>query len=337
MPIEVLIYGGIDECTSAEFIEEINEALAEDVSSDIVVRLNTPGGSPEYAWGMIAKFSELQGKKSVKNDGKSYSMGLYFNCYAENCSALDVTQFILHRAAYPSWVECDENCFTDAMKTNLANINKSLRKAFESKVDVAKFENLKSVKDKGITLDQVFSMDSRIDIPLTAKEAKQIGLINEIITITPSIKAEIESFEKRAFSVTAKYNGKIEAKEVEKFNQPKNKIMTIETLKAEHPSVYAQVLALGIAQEQDRVNACLVFIDADVKGVKEAIASGKSLSATQMAEFTMKAVSAATLAKIEAENPEVKNTAAGAAEKTAKEKEVGAFESALDKNLGLKK
>jgi len=332
---EVLIYGGIDECTSAEFIEEINEALAEDVSSDIVVRLNTPGGSPEYGWGMIAKYAELQGKKSVKNDGKSYSMGLYFNCYAENCSALDVTQFLLHRAAYPTWIECDENYFTDAMKTNLANINKNLRKAFEAKVDVAKFENLKSVKDKGITLDQVFSMDSRIDVPLTAKEAKQIGLINEIITITPSIKAEIESFEKHAFSIAARYNGKIETKQTE-IIKPKHKTMTIEILKAEHPDVFAQALALGVAQEKDRVNACLVFIDADAKGVKEAIASGNPLSATQMAEFTMKAVNAATLAKIEAENPETKTTASGAAEKTEKEKEIAAFAASLDKKLGLK-
>jgi ATP-dependent protease ClpP protease subunit len=323
---EVLIYGGIDECTSAEFIEEINEALALDANSEITVRVNTPGGSPEYAWGMIAKFAELKGKKMVKNDGKSHSMGLYFNCYVENASALDVTQFLLHRAAYPDWIEKDPEYFSEAMRTNLENINKNLRKAFEAKIDVAKFEKLKNV-----TVNQVFAMDSRIDVMLTAKEAKQIGLINEITTITPSIKAEIESYERRAFSIAAKYNGK----EII-INQPKNKTMTIETLKAEHPSVYAQVLALGVAQEKDRTSACLVFIDADAKGVKEAIASGNPLSATQMAEFTMKAVNAATLTKLENENPEKVTPTANSTEVTAKEKEIAAFEASLNDKLNIK-
>ncbi len=337
MPTEVLIYGGIDECTSAEFIEEINEALVLDPSTEIIARLNTPGGSPEYAWGMIGKFAELQGKKSVKNDGKSYSMGLFFNCYVENASAFDTTQFLLHRAAYPNWIESTPEYFTEAMQTNLASINKKLRAAFEAKVDVAKFENLKSVKDRGITLDQVFSMDSRIDVPRTAKEAKQIGLINEIMTITPSIKAELDIKSKKySASIAAKYNVEVEAED-KNTEIEKPKTMTIEKLKAEHPAVFAQILALGVEQEKDRVQACLVFMDADPKGVKAAIESGKALSATQMAEFSMKAISAATMSKIEAENPETKTPGAPEAVKTEKEKELAAFSEAVDKNLGLKK
>lgn len=289
MPKEVLIYGDIDEYSSAEFITSINEQLSLNANSEFTVRINTNGGSPEYTWGMISKFKEINAK-SVQIDGKAYSMGLFFACYTDNVKALDVSNFILHRAAYPSWIENDENYFTDSMRSNLASINKSLRAAFEAKVDVQKFENLKSVKDKGITLDMVFSMDSRIDVSLTAKEAKQIGLVNEIISITPSIKAEIESkLKNKMIAVSAKYSS--EAQLTENQKKIKNQNMTIEQLKAEHPALFAQVVALGVEQERDRVEACMAFIDVDAVGVKAAIESGKNLSQKQMADFAIKAFS----------------------------------------------
>ena len=301
MAKEILIYGSIDECTSASFIEEINEALEEDANSEFVVRINSNGGSPEYTWGMIAKFNELKGAKSVKNDGKSFSMGLYFNCYVENASALDVSQFLLHRAAYPSWIENDPEYFSDAMRSNLENINKKLRAAFEAKVDVTKFENLKSVKDKGITLDKVFSMEGRLDVMLTAKEAKQIGLINEIINITPTIKAEIESkVNNYTVGVAAKYNEVIiEDKQIQK---PKTKTMTIEQLKAEHPAVYAQALALGVAGEKDRVGSIMAFNEIDPDLCLATIKSGASFTETQKSELMIKGMSKLVLAKTKEES-----------------------------------
>lgn len=213
---------------------------------------------------MIAKFNELTGVKKVKNDGKSYSMGLFFNCYVENASALDVSNFLLHRAAYPQWIEQDPEYFNQAMRENLAAINKSLRAAFEAKVDVAKFEKL-----KGVTLDEVFSMESRIDVNLTAAEAKKIGLINEIITITPKIKAEIEAnLNNYTVGIAAKYTEAKINNPINNNNQKKS-IMTIEQLKAEHPAVYAQALALGVEQEKDRVGSIMAFNDIDPEAVKK--------------------------------------------------------------------
>lgn len=325
---DILIYGSINEETSADFIEDVNEALCEDPATEIVVRINSNGGSPEYTWGMIAKFNELTGSKKVKNDGKSYSMGLFFNCYVENASALDVSNFLLHRAAYPQWIESDPEYFNQAMRENLAAINKSLRTAFEAKVDVAKFEKL-----KGVTLDEVFSMDSRIDVNLTAAEAKKIGLINEIIVITPSIKAEIEAnLNNYTAGISAKYT---EAKINNPINNnnPKKSIMTIETLKAEHPAVYAAALALGVEQEKDRVGSIMAFNDIDPEAVKKAIASGKFLSETEKSELAIKAIAKLKLSATKEEATPAAATSEETVTKSETEIKAESFMAEVKKNI----
>lgn len=325
---DILIYGSINEETSAEFIEDINEALYEDPATEIVVRINSNGGSPEYTWGMIAKFNELTGIKKVKNDGKSYSMGLFFNCYVENASALDVSNFLLHRAAYPQWIEQDPEYFNQAMRENLAAINKSLRAAFEAKVDVAKFEKL-----KGVTLDEVFSMESRIDVNLTAAEAKKIGLINEIVVITPQLKAEIEAnLNNYTVGIAAKYT-ETKINNPINNNNPKKSIMTIETLKAEHPAVYAQALALGVEQEKDRVGSIMAFNDIDPEAVKKAIASGKFLSETEKSELAIKAIAKLKLTATKEESAPAATTTEEAAAKPEAEIKADAFMAEVKKNI----
>lgn len=302
MAKEVLIYGQFDSYSSSQFIEDINAELEKDENSEIVVRVNTPGGDVDYAWGAVAKFSELKNKKTVKVDGKAHSMGLYFCCYTEDVEAVDVSEFLLHRAAYPSWIENDPDYFTEDRQASLDRMNKKLRAAFEGKVDVPLFEQITKV-----TLDQVYSMEGQLNVRLTAQQAKRIGLIKSYTTITPKKKADIAA---RMFEITAKSNGlEIAAKVDEPI---KIKTMNIDQLKAEHPNVYAQIFALGVtdgvATERDRVEACLTFIDADAKGVKEAIASGKPLSAKQMAEFTLKIVSAKKLEAINGDSAGAVNT-----------------------------
>lgn len=320
MPKELLLYGSINEFSSQEFIECVN--AIEDNTQPLTMRVNSGGGSPEYGWGMIAKFAEYPGPKNIKVDGQAHSMALYSLCYTQDVEALDVATFTLHRAAYPSWYENDPEYFDEASRAQLDSINKSLRAALEAKIDVAKFEELKGVK-----LKDVFSMDSRIDVNITAAEAKKIGLIKNVIKITPQKQAEIDSL----FSqIMAKHTPVSTNNQV----KPKTKNnMTIEQLKAEHPALYAQVVAEGVAQERDRVEACMAFIDIDANGVKAAIESGKPLTQKQMADFTVKALSAEKLKAIEANNPPATPTptpAINAEEEKAKQAE--AFLASARKN-----
>jgi len=330
MAKELLIYGSVDAFSSSEFIKTFGEVEAAD---DLVVRVNTNGGSPEYGWGMVAKFAEHKGSKTVKIDGKAYSMGMFIACYADDVEALDVSEFLLHRAAYPQWFENDPEYFTETLRSNLERINKSLRAAFESKVDVAAFESLKGVK-----LKDVFAMDSRLDVFFTAQEAKKIGLVKTINQITPKKRAEIDS----RMEAAARHMGISIAAVVPAHSNPQsipspntNK-MTIEQLKAEHPALYAAAVQDGVAQERDRVEACLVFLDIDPKGVKAAIENGKPLTAKQMAEFTLKAANPKALAALEKESAPATETAeAPAKPQTEAEKTVEAFEATVRKNLGL--
>ncbi len=292
---EFLIYGSINALTASEFITQMNDA-----EGDISVRINSGGGEPDYGWGMVAKFKEYEGKKTVKVDGKAYSMGLYLTAYADNVEALDVSTFMIHRAAYPSWFEGSE-LFTEELKGNLANINKSLETAFRNKVNVEEFEKMKGVKIKDI-----FSMDDRKDVFLTAKEAKKIGLVSKVIKITPQKAAEINKNVKLAASADADLN--VEAPEVVKTdNNIKNQIqskMNKSELKEKHPELYAEIFGLGVEQEKERVSAWSKWREIDAELAMKGIESGEEIKPSDVQEFQVNGFKAAQKSGIENDSPD---------------------------------
>jgi len=329
---------------SAEaFITAMNEVPD---GEDLVVRINSEGGSPEYGWGMVAKFSEFKNKKLVKVDGMAHSMALYYLCYADDAEALDVAQFTLHRAAYSAWFEKSEY-MTDDMWNTLNAVNKKLRAALEAKIDVAKFEALKGVK-----VADIFSNDTRIDVTLTASEAKKIGLINRTTNITPAKKAEITGLVKNlsmgketetriaalyAAEVTSAPLGNREAQDGKKLTDKNLNKMDILTLRAEHPAVYAEIMKLGAAEERNRVGAWMAYSEIDAAAVKKGIEDGSELTTKAMAEFQVKALSAEGLKSIMAGNPPAVAVGKEAPVATTEaQKNIAAFEAALDKNLNLK-
>jgi hypothetical protein len=111
--------------------------------------------------------------------------------------------------------------------------------------------------------------------------------------------------------------------------------MTIEKLKAEHPELFAQVVAMGVSSERDRVTAWSVFAEIDPKAVAEGIKGGENISQTAMAEFTLKKLSATSVEKITTEGaPAVETPKADGLipEPTELEK----LEAKLNAELGLK-
>jgi len=145
--------------------------------------------------------------------------------------------------------------------------------------------------------------------------------------ITPLINEAKAEIKKMAMA----YGGKMPAEaNHQQENQNKNK-MTVEQLQSEHPTVYAQIFntgkAAGVAEKKDHIEACLVYHDADPKGVIEALKSDKPLSAKQMAEFTMKTIMAGRVREIEGEAaPEVITDAAKLAANAKAEAEKKAME-----------
>lgn len=331
MPKELLIYGPIYSKSAIDFINGVNEIESED---ELSVRIGTEGGDVLYGFGMIAKFNEHTGSKLVKVDGHAYSMGLFFCAYADNVEALDTSKFLLHRAAYSEWFE-DSQYFTPELKAQLVEVNKNLMDAFKAKIDVAKFEELKDVK-----LKDVFSMDSRIDVYMNAQEAKQIGLIDKIVKITPKKMNAIKSEMNR---IAASFSGVGNIEEIvpmeatiNKSETKNNKKMNVEEFKKAHPEAVKAMNDEAVKAERDRVNSWLKFNDVDAKAVAEGIESGENISQTAMADFSKKMFAAQSLEKIGANGAPIVETTEEKPNAGSQVSELEAFEAKISANLGLK-
>lgn len=290
---EIILYNYLYDSSAANFIAQL-EAYKDD---DVVIRMNTGGGSPESTFGMIAKLSERTKKTKIKVDGKANSMGAFMLAYTQDNEALDVSEILIHRAAYPSWVEKDANIMTPEMWASLNRVNGKLREALEAKINTTLFQGI-----TGKTMDDVFSTDTRIDVILTAQQAKEIGLINKVVNITPTMQAEIKGH----YAMAAQSGHELMPFALPEIKEAttntitiKNNKMTVAELKAQHPELVNAILA----SERDRVNSFMVFAHLDLEACKKGIADGVALSATQMAEFSLKAAQAQFMLNAEAGSP----------------------------------
>lgn len=316
MSKELYLYSPIVDFTAENLISQMEE---EGNDQDITIRMSTGGGSVYAGWGIAAKMTERKGKTTIKVDGAAMSMGAALCLFADNVQCLDVSTFMLHRA--DMYVE-------DATEQDLLDkINSGIRAKMEAKIDSKKLKEI-----KGVSIKNLFEDDKRIDLFLTAKEAKDIGLVNKINKVDPK---EVKAFNERLMQVTAKYTQPIS----EIIIEPKKIInMDILKFKAEFPALYAEVLALGVAQEKDRVESILIWSEVDPKMVSETIESGKELSAKQMSELVFKKNSPDILAKLAgAAAPAVTTATPEAIAKTEKEKNIESFTSELRAKVGLKK
>lgn len=326
---EILLYGAIYDWSVEDFINQMEAAK----NQDVVVRVNSPGGDVMSGWGLIAKFQEHTKGKKIKVDGQASSMAFIALLFADSASALSTSRFVAHRAGYASWIEKDKNLMTQDMWDRLNATNAHFRTAMEAKLDIAKFEKI-----AGITLDEFFSNDTRIDVTLTAQQAKEIGLVNEIVPLTANLKAEIESYNSYSMGMAAFRDGLSS----EKPALPKasatppttqnNNDMNLAELKKQHPALVAEVLQ----EERDRVAAWMEWNDVDAKAVAEGIKGGKDMTKADISAFSKKMASANGLQALRTEaadpapTPETPVVAP-----TAENKELTAFADEVNKMLGL--
>ena len=298
---EVLLYGPIWYQSSIDFINAVN-ALESD---DLKVRVNSGGGDVFSGWGMVSKFQEFDGKKSVLIDGQASSMALFFAIYAENenVEIMDFGQGILHR---PSFGAYHEQNMTESESLFLANVNESLYKATKNRIDVEAFETL-----KGIKLKDVFSLDSRIDVTLSASDMKKIGLVSKIISSTPKQKTKIDANYQRAIAAFGgldfdpKPNPEADANEQINNNKQIKTTMTRQEFESQHPQAFAEIVNIGVEKgieaEKNRVGAWSAWSGIDAEAVKAGIESGKEITSKDTAEFQVKALNASNKTALEAE------------------------------------
>lgn len=279
---EILLYGSIYSYSASEFIKALNDAN----SKPVCVRCNCGGGDVFGSYGMISKFQEYPAQKKIKVDGIAASAAAYMLLYASDVECLDVSKFLFHRAAYGG-VDIEATLTPDELKM-LDSVNASYRSAMEAKCSPEMWARV-----TGVTYDQMFSMNDRIDVVLTAQQMKDLGIVKRINPLTVEAKSDI-------MSLASRYN--IEAFAGDISNNKINKKMTITDLKANHPELYAQVLAEGAKAEGIRVKAWLAYSAIDASTAIAGAVEGKELTQDVEAEFKVKAMTAKTVATISAEN-----------------------------------
>lgn len=275
---ELYLYSPIFDSTAQELIAAMEEC--QNSGCDMTLRMNTPGGNVLSGWGIAAKLQEMTCKTLIKVDGAAMSMGAGLLPFADKVECLDVSTFMLHRA--------DMYCETDEEKSFLANVNKNMRAKLEAKIDSAKLKEL-----KGVTIKNLFEDAQRVDLYLTAAEAKKIGLVDKITKLTPS---EVAACSSKMFAVAA----------IETPSTTQNKYMTAAEFKAANPELFKEItdaaIAAGIAQEKERVKPFMVYLAVDPAAVKAGVESTEPISLAQIAELSLKAASGPKLTALAAES-----------------------------------
>lgn len=124
---------------------------------------------------------------------------------------------------------------------------------------------------RGVSIQKVQSDYGQGGVFL-ARQALAAGMIDEIYTIEDRKKVSQQS---------------IHSAKSEKINIDKGKKMDLEKLKSEFPSVFAEVIQIGVKQERERVNSLKSFAEADKENqkvkeiVEEAIQNGNTFESIQ--------------------------------------------------------
>jgi ATP-dependent Clp protease protease subunit len=335
MAKELYLYSPIYDFVAEFLISQMEE----NKDQDLVIRANTPGGSVFSGWGIVAKMKEHSGNVLMKIDGSVASMGTFCAVFATEVWALDVSRIHLHRA----------NMYVNGPEDQafLNGINKDLKAKLIQKINPVKFKEI-----TGFTIEDLFDPEKTIEVWLTGKQGKDVGLVDKVVKLNPT---EITAMSDR-FKVAAELNASEITQYMERFRiaadkkpedqkpnpQSTNTVMTtLEELKSKHPELYAQAVAAGkttgTTEERDRVRGWEAFRNIDAKAVDEGIKGGKMISANDIAEFTAKALSPEALKKLTASNAAAVTTTETTIEKTETQKEVDSLEASVRKSVGLDK
>lgn len=324
MAKELYIYSPLYDFTAESVVKQLNEISNDE---ELTIRLNSPGGFVNAGWSIISKLSERTGKTKGIIDGDVASMTSIMLMFFDEVIANDTSSIMFHKAAYPKWYEP-----TEGEKQTLKDINNQFKQKLSKKVEG-------KPKSKEF-LAKVFETDTRNDVYLTPKEAKDLGIVKEIRKLEPKAYQKMQivaMFEEGETPL----NISNQPQGTEDNNNLKDESMDLAKLKAEHPALYAQVLAegdkigfkRGQKVEKDRAEAWAVYNEIDPEKVKAGIESGEPLTAKAMAEFNLQAVSGKKLKAIEDENEGDLNP--GTEAKTEAEIQAEKDNAELDKAFGV--
>ena len=264
---EILIYFPLFDFTIEPLMKQLNA-----VDSDYTVRMSSPGGEIFPSWGVAKKIQELSEKGfkgTLKIDGMSASMAGILAPFFEYVEAVDKAKFMIHAP-------------TGGDRVLLKSVSKDLASVLNSRVDADKFKAL-----TGMSVDEIMNPDNeeKKEIWFSAQQAKDLGLIDKVVSLTPALKNEIEDKMKVVYGFKKEPESSVNLN----INQNQKK-MTYDELKISDAALVNQIFAegkeagqkegkeAGKKEEHTRVKAWLAHYNSDSEMVVNGIKEGSSLT-----------------------------------------------------------
>lgn len=286
--------------SAKEFSEELDNT-----TGDITLDLNSGGG---YITEGVAIFNKIRGYNKGEITARvSYaaSMMTQIALAADKVQVYDNSIFMIHNAqggAYGDYRELDKR------STVLKSMTTMLAKTYEKKSGKPANEVLEMMNNDTYLfgqeiLDQGFAdeiLDAESDENKTKDEAVAYASL-QLEAANNALKEENVTIEALSACVGGcnlekiSYNSAAEAENQSGGGDPSpstnskkgDEIMTISDLKAQHPGLFAEAVAVGVTQERERVSAHLTMGEAsgDMALAVASINDGAEMSATVNAKY----------------------------------------------------
>lgn len=172
-----------------ETAEDITRQLINSREKIVDIWMNTPGGSISAGWSILAALNEIDKEADMTVLGDADSFGFIMLLFARKVKAFDTSSFTVHRAA-SFW----EEIMNDEELKVIEDRNSIIREKLEARINEEKFK-----KVTGKSFDDIFSMQDRLDVTINANQAKEIGLIDEIVTLDSKKKEKYKEIESRYY------------------------------------------------------------------------------------------------------------------------------------------
>ncbi len=238
---------------------DINKQLLDANGEDVQVNINSNGGSVNIGSEIYTSLKSYSGNLIINIVGMAASAASVI-AMASKCLMSPTGQMMIHNASMGA-----QGDYRDMNKASeiLQSVNKSIANAYKFKTGMSD-EKLKNIMDN--------------ETWLTAQEAKDLGLVDEIMfestqqsdnstqnfynsLVTPSIKAieelkkcgSVEAFKKSI--INNKVQNTVNSVIDNKKNEEENKIMDLNTLKNEHKDIYDQVVLEATNSERTRIKS----------------------------------------------------------------------------------
>lgn len=263
-PSWILRWFGGGNTAYSEIISAINEAERDPAIEEVIFNIDSPGGQTNGLTGAMDAIAAMTIPTRAEVSGMAASAAYGLASQAGSITALD-------RSSMFGSIGVKGTYYVDETVVEITSSNAPEKApdvtTDEGKVMVQKtLDQIEAVfiddiaRGRNTTADKVKSDFGRGGVFL-AQEAKTHGMIDEVKDRTQ---------QPGAITTTQEANN-----------------MNLQELQQKHPETYAAAVAVGVAQEQDRVSAHLTMGEAsgDIKTAIEAIGKGDQLTAAYQAKY----------------------------------------------------